>query len=70
MKMPIILKNDVILVCGATVLSVIGMFGAYRFGRRAEIDELIDIVSDQGCTTFKFSTKNRYDTKILMEIIE
>lgn len=70
MKMPIILKNDVILVCGATVVSVIGMFWAYRFGRRAEIDELIDIVSDQGFTTFKFSTKNRYDTKILMEIIE
>lgn len=70
MKMPIILKNDVILVCGATVVSVIGMFWAYRFGRRAEIDELIDIVSDQGFTTFKFSTKNKDVTKILMEIIE
>lgn len=70
MKMPIIMKNDVILVCGATVLSIIGMFGAYRFGRRAEIDELIDIVSDQGITTFKFITKNKDVTKISMEIIE
>ena len=70
MKMPIIMKNDVILVCGATVLSIVGMFGAYRFGRKAEIDELIDIVSNQGSTTFKLITKNKGVTKISMEIIE
>ncbi len=71
MKKPVILKNDLVLVAGALVFSTVGMFAAYRFGRKAEIDEIIDIIHDQGSTCFKFHQKNpRKAVKVFMHIIE
>ena len=69
MKKPIIMKSDVIVVGVATVISVIGAFTAYRYGRKGEIKEIVDVVSDQGMTTFKFNTGGKI-TKIGMELIE
>lgn len=69
MKKPVILKNDIIVVGAATAVSVIGMFTAYRFGRKSEIKELIAIAADQGCKTFKFNIGGEI-TKVAMEIIE
>ena len=69
MKKPIIMKSDVIVVGVATVISVIGAFTAYRYGRKVEIKEIVDVVSDQGMTTFKFNTGGKI-TKIGMELIE
>ena len=57
MKKPVILKNDLVLVAGAIAFSTVGMFAAYQFGRRVEIDEIVDIVKDQGITSFKFYPK-------------
>lgn len=58
MKKPVILKNDLVLVAGAIAFSTVGMFAAYRFGRKVEIDEIIDIVKDQGIVNFKFYPRN------------
>ena len=69
MKKPVIMKNDCIVIGGATLISIIGMFTAYRFGRKSEIKELIAVASDQGGMTFKFNLGGK-TTKVAMEIIE
>lgn len=69
MKKPVIMKNDIIVMGAATAVSVIGMFTAYRFGRRSEIKELIAVAADQGGMTFKFDIGGEI-TKVAMEIIE
>lgn len=46
MKTPIITKEDVIVVTGGILLSVVGVFAAYRYGRRVEIRELVDIATN------------------------
>jgi len=70
MKKPVILKNDVVLVTSAIIFSTVGMFAAYRFGRKAEIDEIIDIVKDQGGMVFNFYKKGQDLIKVSMELVE
>jgi len=70
MKKPVILKADLVVIGTTIVCTAIGMFTAYRYGRKAEIKELVDIVVDQGSIPFAFKIGNHVTTIGMEHIIK